>query len=182
MMKQQIQGFTLVEVVVTGSIAAVLAGLLLTTFLAYSKEFNDSMTTSMLNISANTVKERIMADVRRGQNVMGPGEDPEDEIPSLDSVQPHINIWDVDGVERHIAGYLIEGTTNRLRYYDTTSGNWLHFEIGGKPVVVSEGSRFILDDSRKKVRVKIGLKLEYNGQVDSMPPLSGFVATCRERE
>jgi type II secretory pathway pseudopilin PulG len=142
-------GFSLVEMLVSSMVSIVIGGVAYTVFSMYNNQAGASVSTLLMQQQYDNVSRQIARDIRRAAFVVGPG-----ETPAAFNAQPvtvtSIFLYASDNTV--LAQYAIGG--NQL----TEGANHAPFQAGGSTVRIAAGaSNFILDADRKSVRINLSL-------------------------
>jgi hypothetical protein len=165
-------GFTLVEGIVSGAIASVIAFTGFTLFHMTTQQSRAGMIHSMLNIKYENAVEQICASIRRSNSVLQTGEfwppaaglDEVNEIPAIFLYNAAGN--DFGGYQITDAGILQE------RVFIGGEWVWQNYQIGNATVTVSTTppalSNFSLSADRKTVTLNLNVIDRFRGLKDTV--------------
>lgn len=146
-------GFTLVEALVAGLVAVIVAGVVFVIYVMYDTELRETAVLGKLQRQYDNVTDQISLDVRRSAHVLKyAGE----SYPAVPDTVDTVFLADTNGVD--VGRYLLGGDT----LFEWTGGSWQPFTSGGLGggVVEVDGasSGFILNALRDQVGVRVRIK------------------------
>ena len=139
-------GFTLIETLVSGTIAVIIGASVFVAFLTYDRRARESVSFLKMQRQYDNIAERIAHDARSARTIHPAGEACIDLGASVLST----NISMFDETCSFIASYQINGDT---LYEDANP-----FQAGGGAVALDTGSGFFLPAARNAVELRLALK------------------------
>jgi prepilin-type N-terminal cleavage/methylation domain-containing protein len=164
------QGFTLIETLVSGSIAAIIAASVFVAFITYDRRARESVSFLKMQRQYDNVAERIAHDARSARTIHPAGEACVYPIIAGASITS-TNISMFDETCTFIASYQINGDT---LYEDANP-----FQAGGGAVALAAGSGFFLPATRNAVELRLALKSMDNDTTFTLP-LRKDLFQCRQ--
>jgi hypothetical protein len=144
-------GFTLIEAIVAGIIAAVIAGLMIVFLNVFFAQVKQGTLRAKMQMDYDIISQQIGASVRASQVVLGPGEAVGQNFATASTVT-EINCFSAAG--NKIAKYWI----NNGVIWDSLGGIWGApgpFLIGNRQITVTANSGFTLPAGRKSVQLSL---------------------------
>ena len=172
--KRSERGLTLVEVMVSSIVGAIIAGGVLAILTAQNSALKEGTANARMHMQAIALSTLIGKDVRAGNLVLQQSES-WSAAPSGYS--------QVDAAEMHIYG----GSGTLLRAYrilngslqeSTNGSNWSNFTVGLHAVKVASGGTFTLSADRRSVAFSMELTTTYRGSAHALS-LKGDMHRCR---
>ncbi|MBD3392522.1 MAG: hypothetical protein GF418_10595 [Chitinivibrionales bacterium] len=172
--KRDQNGMTLVEVLVSGTIGAIVAGGILTILTAQNSALKEGTANSRLLMHSIAVSTLIGREVRAGDLVLQPGETWSASPSGLSEVETdEIYIYDENGT--FTKAYRISG--GNLQESDDAS-SWSNFTAGAHAVTVDAGSGFTLPENRRTLTIDFELTTTHRGTTYTTL-LQGDLHRCR---
>ena len=177
------KGFTLVEALVTGIIAVIIALIVYTVFIMHNNELTEGAVHAKLQMLYETTAGAIAQYAHGAHAVIQPGESVH-TISSAPPVSPVMSIRMVDTLGNYIAGFKLENISEgHYILKDSTDNNgWKPFTVGGSAVecidTLGKTNKFSLPAGRKGVTFNFIL---YWNQYNKDYILSGREDTYRCR-
>jgi prepilin-type N-terminal cleavage/methylation domain-containing protein len=170
-MKKADAGFTLIEVLVTGIIVAVITGALLTVVNMFFREVGDSTAMSKLQTEYDIVSSQIGSQARVAQYVFAQGE----TTPVGGAAANTLLIRMVLADGRDSVAYRLVNGILQVSY---PPAGWNNFIIGSEVIRVTDSSTFILPAGRKSVGLNLALLTVNNNQPVTLT-VPGDAYQCR---
>jgi hypothetical protein len=143
-------GYSLVELLVSGTVSSVLAATIASVFIVQSRELDQGIGSSFLYCTSNIVTQQIGGDIRKANRLLVAG-----ETWRADGIYAAAESKDLFLYDNHgglLKAYRIDGDALQ----ESFNGNdWNSFTIGDKPVGVDQSSSFSLSQDRKEVVVSL---------------------------
>jgi hypothetical protein len=167
------KGFSLVEAIVAGAVAVVLAGIIVTFLNMHNRALREGTASAMIQMQSDIVSSEIGRKVRSANLVLGPGE-AWSSSPSMGVKDvSEIFLYDTSGVI--FSAFKINGTSLQ----ESSDGvNYNNFLAGTNPVNLAAGSRFTLSNERTEVTLFLKVAVNYKGTDYTMPE-KGDMYQCR---
>jgi len=158
------RGLTLIEVVVSAVIVAIIAGILLSTITMHGNVLNEGTAFSKNLRNVNAVEDIISRKVRMASVVMGMDE-AWVRSPGGFSARDVNSFLAYDTLGAVIGGMRIQGSVLQ-ETNDTTS--WHPIIVGRDTIKTSSSNPFHLESSRKEVSINMAINTDYRGQIYQM--------------
>jgi hypothetical protein len=165
------KGFTLIETLVSGMIAVIIAASVFVAFITYDRRARESVSFLKMQRQYDNVAERIAHNARSARTI-------QPDRPCIYPVTgtgamttPGIIMFDENCIE--LASYRINGSGDTL-YEDT-----MPFQAGGGVVALTAGSEFYLPAARNAVELRLALKSLDRDTTYTMP-LRKDLFQCRQ--
>ena len=173
-------GVTLIEVLVTGIILAILAGGLLSILHLNVTETREGVLSSRLQMQYDNIVEQISRDARSAKLILT-GSETTDQFRNGELIdQSSVNsIWMYDDIFSTIpyAGYDI--SSGILKEYDPVSKTMITYMSGNSDVTLAAGSHFKLFGlTRKNLEVNLDVESLYKGKSETLVS-NAILIKCR---
>jgi Tfp pilus assembly protein PilE len=163
------RGLSLIELMVTSTIAMIMGLIVFSVFLMYNNTSRVSISFFLMQQQYENIAHQIARDVRRASHVLKVAETPRVHGTGYDTVCS-IMVWENSGPFTQYtikSGQLYEGTEEIL------------YEAGGGTVKLNiEGSYFILDPQRKKLKLHLSLRKAERNTTYALSPREDLIV-CR---
>lgn len=156
------EGISLIEAVVSGAVAMVIASLMLPVLQMNNQMTSNGAVSTKVQMQYEAAVSQITATARRANAVMVSGESwpPSSTMSSVSAAV--VILYDESG--NQIGGYQVSGTSLQ----EWVSGNWQNFKSGSDHVQVTGGSNFTLSGDRKWLTLNLGVFAVYGSQKDTV--------------
>lgn len=154
------RGLTLVEAIVTGVIASVLAGVVITLLNLHTTELDEGTVNVIIQMETENIVDEIVSESRKGHQVLGPDDSWTGNTPALAvDTTDSIRLFDPGGT--NYASYRINSATGSLIRSDSTGSRTLAGPGQQVQLTSSSPNRFILSNRRDEVTMDLSLWTTY---------------------
>jgi len=170
-------GFTLIEVLTTGALAAFLGAIMLTVISLHNREIGDGQTHALLQMRSEMVAGQLSRSIHKASLILAPSED----TAAYGGVTPlttnEIRLWDTTrSPKSRIGGFLLSGSV--LYQWNPDSAAWRAVAIGTDTILFAPGAFVLPDPSRKLVAIQLRTRNISAGRADTLA-LRGGMYRCR---
>jgi len=174
-MRAREKGFTLVETLVTGVIAAIMGIALYSLFTVFSLEAKNNEANRRKQAQYAILVDQIGATARKAAAVMQVAES-WPVVPGSLATASGVYMRDENGAI--IGGYRINGDFTVSEFVDISGWNWKAMSVGPDTIRVKELSPFLLSGDRRQITLALSVIASYKGIKDTVQS-RGEVFQCR---